>query len=218
MKYELIGEWFKRVHVPTVSVSLKESKTFENVNIQSLGLEIGLLNLGAMSNSSAKKFEDAINRKNLELKNTINEQNKKIDDQNKKLDDLIGTNNLHPLLDFVSKFRIKIIEYLANQGTIPNSCTNWDSMYDHLAKANNKNKIEIWNQIDLAAEDLGLDYDDWFMLKNINHKFYNEKQPNPRLTKEAALIKIEKLNGTWFGDCYAPLKSIINIFEKNKWL
>ena len=79
-------------------------------------------------------------------------------------------------------------------------------------------KRRIWTQIDLAAENLGLDYDDWSILKNINHKVNNDKHPNSRLRKEAALIKIETLNGTMYNDCYEPLISLINLFDQNKWL
>ena len=131
---------------------------------------------------------------------------------------LIGMNNLHPLLDFVSKFRIKIIEYLIRQGKIPDSCTNWDSMYNHLARVKNNKKQKIWSQIDLAAENLGLDYDDWIILKSISHNVNNQKHPNPRLTKEAVFIKIETLNGTMYDDCYRPLKSLVDLFEQNNWL
>jgi hypothetical protein len=134
------------------------------------------------------------------------------------MDDLIGMNNLHPLLDFVSKFRIKIIEYLIRQGKIPDSCTNWDSMYNHLTSVNNNRKQKIWSQIDLAAENLGLDYDDWIILKSISYNVNNQRHPNPRLTKEAAFIKIETLIGTMYDDCYRPLKSLVNLFEQNNWL
>ena len=64
---------------------------------------------------------------------------------------------------------------------------------------------------------MGLDYDDWSILKNINHKVNNDKHPNPRLRKEAALIKIETLNGTMCNDCYEPLPSqlryVLNSYE-----
>jgi len=73
---ELIGEWFKRADVPKIIVSLKDSKKLEKVNIKSLGLNIEVLDLGLMSNSSAKRIEDALN--------SLEESNKKNFDEIKK--------------------------------------------------------------------------------------------------------------------------------------
>lgn len=51
-----------------------------------------------------------------------------------KLDQLVGEQNLHPLIDLVSKFRLEILNQLIIKEKISSSKNNRKSMYDYLKK------------------------------------------------------------------------------------
>ena len=53
---------------------------------------------------------------------------------------------------------------------------------------------EVRQTIDQAAENLGIQDDDWQILKEKSRDFSALKHPTPKLDKEAALAKIETLN------------------------
>lgn len=75
----------------------------------------------------------------------------------------------------------------------------------------------LWSIIDEKAENLGLNFEDWSILKHIINEINTYKHPDPIWTKEQAYTKIEKLKGTDYSNCYEPLKNLVNLFEKNKW-
>ena len=122
--------------------------------------------------------------------------------------------NLHPLLDFITKFRQKIVDKFIEDKIVPVSANNWDLLYKHLQLAY-KTK-EIWSIIDDRAQELGLDYDDWLILKMKASEVNSYKHPTPILTKEEAYAKIESLKGTQYTNCYEPMKNLVNLFEKKQ--
>ena len=84
-----------------------------------------------------------------------------------------------------------------------------------------RNKIEhclkTRSVIDDRAQELGLDYDDWLILKMKASEVNSYKHPTPILTKEEAYAKIESLKGTQYTNCYEPMKNLVNLFEKKQW-
>jgi len=215
---EKISCWIKRSKDRKILVTIKKSEQIESEKIDSIAIVIGFLQ--KMRNSQTKEIEKHVDAaiKKVEEKNNefINEIKKENAELKVSINNLLGISYLHPLLDFVSKFRVKIVENLVAQDTIPRSISNWDSMYKHL-KLNN-NTRQLWEIIDDAAERLGLNYEDWQILKATSSQFNSEKYPTPRLTKDQALVKIEALAGTNFSNCSEPLKNIVNLFEENHWL
>ena len=219
---EKISCWIKRSKDIKILFKIKKPEQIESQKINSIAIGIGFLQ--EMRNSQTKEIEkhvDAALKKFEETNNKFINEIKKENAETKKgnaelkvsINNLLGISYLHPLLDFVSKFRVKIIENLVAQGTIPRSISNWDSMYKHL-KLNNDTR-QLWTIIDEAAERLGLNYEDWQILKATSSQFNSEKHPTPRLTKDQALVKIEALAGTNYSNCSEPLKNIVNLFEKN---
>jgi len=124
----------------------------------------------------------------------------------------VAESNLHKLLDFVSKFRVQILEKLFINGQVPTSCQSWDEIYQYLNA--NLSPREVRQTIDQGAEDLEMKDDDWQILKEKSRDFNALKHPTPKLDKEAALAKIETLNGTLYGRCCVPLKNIVYLFER----
>ena len=150
-----------------------------------------------------------------EQKNIINEQTNRINELINQNNELSGLQELIPLLEFVSKFRLKIIEQLIKNKKIPSKCTDWSSMFKFLEEKYEPK--ELRSIIDDEAGNLGLDYNHWQNLKITSSNINRYKHPEPLLSKEKAFLKIEKLIGTEYSGCYEPLKSLVDLFEKNEW-
>lgn len=169
-----------------------------------------------------KAIDDAVNRVTCLFKQEFNQMKKKFDEfekENKelsiKINNLTGMDNLYPLLEYVSKFRLQIVQGLINDQKIPNSCNDWNDMYKHLEEKY-KTKKEVWRVIDDKAEDLGLSYEDWLILKYKSSEVNCHKHPTI-INKDEAYAKIETLKGTLCENFYEPLKNLIDLFERKKW-
>lgn len=215
---ELIGDWIKKEKNPKVEVIIK-SKSQSNSS-QAIGI-LGL-NFGSLDEIEKSRHESLVKQLKLieekhDLKLTeINKENQiKFRELTEKLDQLIGEQNLHPLIDFVSKFRLEILNQLVIEEKIPSSINNWKSMYDYLKEKNTRR--ELWSIIDEQAEKLGLDYEDWFKLRTLSNDINCFKHPNPILDKKVAYEKINSLKSTRYDNYQAPFKNLIDLFEKNNW-
>lgn len=132
------------------------------------------------------------------------------------IDDSTDEKVLYPLFDYVLKFRFKIAEILISNGTVPATCKDWNAMFPHLEQKNTPR--QVWTIIDDAAEELGLEFDDWLILKaKTNTCIKAINQPHPKLSKEQALSEIEKLRSTVNGSYRSLLKNIVNLFIQNQW-
>jgi hypothetical protein len=235
-KNELIGDWIKRDKDPKITIQLKQSETSKVSKVERETLKIRILDVMQLARKQEidMKIDDAIQKideKNKALiieirkeksdeinifKQEVQSLNKKVQSLNKKNDELNGINNLHPLLDFVSKFHLKIVQQLIEDNKVPANCTDWNTMFKYLEEKNNTRKL--WSIIDDAVEKLGLKFEDWIVLKETSSFINSQKHLQPGLTKEQAFTKIELLNGTTYARCCEPLKNIVNLFEEKKWL
>lgn len=214
---------------PKITIQLKQSETSKVSKVERETLKIVIFDVMQLARKQEidMKIEDAIQKIDEKNKALITEIRKEKSDEinifkqevqslNKKIDELNGINNLHPLLDFFFKFRLKIVQQLIEDNKVPAICTDWNTMFKYLEEKNNTRKL--WSIIDDAVEKLGLKYEDWIVLKETSSFINSQKNPQPGLTKEQAFTKIELLNGTTYARCCEPLKNIVNLFEEKKWL
>jgi len=216
-KNQLISEWSTKQKDPKVKITLK-SRSFNTSQFnQVASLEFGILAVmeKAISKQTNKAVDDAVNRVQENMTKEFNEIKKQNKEIANKINNLIGMENLYPLLEYVSKFRLQIVQELINDHKIPPSCSNWNDMYKHLEEKN-KTKKEVWRVIDDKAEDLGLNYDDWLILKLKSSEINCYKHPT-KMEKDEAYAKIETLKGTYYENCYEPLRNLVSLFDAKKW-
>lgn len=211
---EIIADWIKRDPNASVKLSLNSR---ESNNLESYGCSFGILNVieNSFLDETKKLISDALNKQDEKNEIRINELKEMVQVMSSKIDNLNAEKEIHPLLDFVARFRKKILSQLFNDKIIPEKSDNWLDIYNFLGEKYGPRERQ--NKIDDAVEKLGLKYEDWSNLKYINNKFNNFKNPDPRLSKDKAYEKIENLRGTEFWNLYEPFKNLVDLFEKNNW-
>lgn len=204
---ELIDDWIKKEKNPKVVLNISS----KSESSSSRGITLFGLNLSILDELEKSRHESLVKQLNqMEEKHDL-----KLRELNAKVDQLVGEINMHPLLDFVSKFRSKIIEQLVIEKKIPSNINNWNSMYNYLKE--NHSSRQLWSIIDEVAEELGLNYEDWLSLRSISSDMNSFKHPNPRLSQKDAYEKINTLRLTRYDNYQAPFKNLIDLFEKKNW-
>ena len=226
---QLIGDWVKNSidnnQKPSIKITIKLSpKTKEEQVVLKFGcLELIYHAHTQQIENAIQKIEHTMKKEHIMILDEIRREHAMVLDEIRnqinrmeiQCNDLEAEKNLHSLLDFVSKFRVKIVEKLVSDGKVPPTCINWCEMNQHLIRSSTSRQLQ--RIIEDTAEELGLKYDDWIILKYKSEAFNILKHPMPRLEKTAALAKVQTLYGTRYEDCCGPLQNIIDLFEKNEW-
>ncbi|CAF1138872.1 unnamed protein product [Brachionus calyciflorus] len=211
LKNELIGEWAKTD--PTITVHIKPNSTSKSVDPSDLRVAFSSSGQDLITVVISQQLEGQ-NNKIENLSKEIQNQTEEIKDRLEKLKILEGEKNLQPLLDFVFKFRLRIVRELVNNGVI-SECNDWNSMFNQLKQIYSYKKL--WEKIVDKAYDLGLDYEDWAILKKKSSNYNTFQHSTTRLTKEEAFKIIETLKGTDCSNYYQPLKNLVEFFDRKNW-
>lgn len=217
---QTIWDWSRDISNPSIKIILKtKNQASKNINQDLFDITSSIGILAVMEQSRNIQLENAI--KQIEIKN--DSMVEKIKQDNDKLLQelelkvkrmqgcLDASENIHPLLDLVSRFRLEIIKRLKIDNIIPLNLNDWNLVYDHLKDQRNLQAV------DETVEKLGFSENDWDTLKYHCKENNNLKHPEPRITKEIAIEKINTLKGTKYSDCATPLIHLIDIFDKNNW-
>ncbi len=112
------------------------------------------------------------------IKEAIDNAVNRVKDENKTILDslerqLLASEVIHPLANYISVFRKKILKEINKENMLGNEITSWEDLQRTVCV--NK-KLQV---IDSAVSNLGLNLEDWYTLKELSYVINKLKYPSP---------------------------------------
>jgi len=149
------------------------------------------------------------------IKEAIDNAVNRVKDENKPILDslerqLLASEVIHPLANYISVFRKKILKEINKENMLGNEITSWEDLQRTVCV--NK-KLQV---IDSAVSNLGLNLEDWYTLKELSYVIKKLKHPSP-LELDESESQINALIRTKYEDYVPSFKNLIKLFQEKQW-